>query len=122
MPAGNAAAAAAQLASLGYCALAPVQLFFMFAQYFSVGVIGLPEELLELLELLTSPELDDEPEPVVLPLVSVSSQPMASKEETEMREATRRMLVLVIRASSHDYASDVKSKCNRKFISHFSAL
>lgn len=99
-PAGNDRAAAIQLSSAGYCALAPVQLAFIFAQYFSAVAVEPPEllelELLELLSpLLLAPEEEDE-EDVVSPVVS-SLQPRAKTLMEANKEPTRRMPVLVIR-------------------------
>ncbi len=104
VPAGYADAAFVQLAMLGNCALAPVQLAMMSVQYFiTAGSTPMPpvppvpippvppappSPLLLLLLLLL-----DELEPVV---VSSGSQPTITEVDAN-KKPTRRMPVLVIR-------------------------
>jgi hypothetical protein len=110
-PAGNAAAAAMQLAMLGYCALAPAQLAMMASQYACAGPIPpeppTPELELELLLELLAPPAPDELELEVSPLVSVSSHPSATRAVEATTKPTKRMPCLVIRRALHDFVPDV---------------
>jgi hypothetical protein len=106
MPAANVAAAAKQLASLGYCALAPEQASMISAQYFSTGVIMAPLELeleLEVDELLLLLLL------VVSPVMS-SLQPTAKSPDDANNKPRKRMLVFFIASIFHFYARNVKAK------------